>query len=163
MAVETRKHQVEILLVEDNPDDAFLALEAIQEGPGHCHVTHVMDGVEALAFLRQEGKYDDAPQPHLVLLDLNLPKIKGLEVLREMKACGGLRSIPVIMMTSSSDPKDIVDALNSHAHKYVMKPISVSVLLPLVQDIVRQCQPSPTSPDDLAVLDSWIREFESFG
>lgn len=164
MTVESCKNTVEILLVEDNPDDAFLALDAIREGPSNCHVTHVEDGVEAMAFLRGEGLYDSVSPPHLVLLDIYLPKKKGLEVLREIKEDRVLRDIPVIMMTSSSDPRDITEALNRHAHKYIPKPVSVSVLLPIVQEIVRECQLSEASPRyDLAALEGWLREFEHFG
>jgi two-component system, chemotaxis family, response regulator Rcp1 len=164
MTIESCKRMVEILLVEDNPDDAFLALDALQEGPGNCHVTHVQDGVEAMAFLRGQGAYDAALPPHLVLLDIYLPKKKGLEVLQEMKEDRILRDIPVIMMTSSSDPRDIAEALNRHAYKYISKPISVSVLLQHVQEIVRESKILPNSSrDELAILDSWIREFEHFG
>ena len=162
MATETRSYPVEILLVEDNPDDAFLATEALREGPSDCRVTHVEDGVEALDFLCGRGKHAAAARPHLVLLDINLPKMKGLEVLREMKADRILRGIPVIMMTSSSDPRDILEALNGRAHKYLAKPVSVAALLPLVQEIVREYRPTASPDDGLELLDGWIREFERY-
>src|SRR4051794_16251666 len=85
MPKHVRPYVVEVLLVEDNPDDAFLAREAIHDGAPNCNLTHVEDGVEAMAFLRGEGKHADAPTPHVVLLDINLPRKNGLEVLREMK------------------------------------------------------------------------------
>ncbi len=162
MSAETRLYRVEILLVEDNPDDAFLATEALGEGPSDCRVTHVEDGIEALDFLRGRGRHAAADRPHLVLLDINLPKMKGLDVLREMKADPVLRDIPVIMMTSSSDPRDILESLNNHAHKYLAKPISVAALLPLVQEIVREFRPTASPDSGLEQLDGWIREFEQF-
>jgi CheY-like chemotaxis protein len=162
MVGEQRSPKIQILLVEDNPDDAFLALEAIDSGTRNSHVSVVQDGVAALAFLRQEENYSDAPHPHLVLLDINLPKKKGLDVLREMKNDRFLRNIPVIMMTSSTDPKDILEALNHQAYRYIPKPIAVDVLLSIIRSIILE-QQSLEQGGAAEELESWARECARFG
>ncbi len=113
---------INILLVEDSPSDAFIAAEALKDTqmPGHLH--HVEDGVEAMEFLRHEGKYRNAPRPDLILLDLNTPRKDGREVLSEIKDDGDLKCIPVIVLTSSSADSDIEQAYRLHANCYITKP-----------------------------------------
>ena len=115
----------EILLVEDNPGDARLAVEALRDSemPNNLHT--VGDGEEAMAYLHREGRYADAPLPNLILLDLNLPKKDGREVLAEIKGDPSLRRIPVVIMTISNSEEDIVNTYNLHANCYITKPIDL--------------------------------------
>src|SRR5260370_33112661 len=115
---------IEILLVEDNPGDARLTLEAFKEGKVLNHITVAKDGVEALAYLRHQGSYADAKTPDLILLDLNLPKKSGREVLAEVKEDEQLKSIPVVVLTTSADKEDIARASTPHANCHVTKPPS---------------------------------------
>ena len=117
------KHPVKILLVEDSPSDALLAKEALAACDVSSQVHHVVDGVEAMAFLRREGEYRDAPTPDLVLLDLKMPRKDGREVLCEVKADDQLRHIPIIVLTTSVAPEDIAGAYHHHANCYVAKPM----------------------------------------
>lgn len=126
---------IEILLVEDSPDDARFTLEALKDGKIRNRVTWVEDGVEAMAFLRREGKFAAAPRPDLVLLDLKLPKKSGHEVLTDVKQDGDLRRIPVVIMTASDDQKDIDEAYNEHANCYVTKPVDLDQFLSIVHRI----------------------------
>ncbi|MBA4062755.1 MAG: response regulator [Isosphaera sp.] len=114
---------IEILLVEDEPVHADLTMEALAEGKILNRVAHVRDGVEAMAYLRREGKYADAPRPDLILLDLNMPRKDGREVLEEVKADPALRRIPVVMLTSSSDEKDVLGVYDRHVNCYIVKPV----------------------------------------
>lgn len=116
---------VEILLVEDNPGDARLAREAWKDAKLLNRLNHVSDGEEALAFLRRQGKYADAPRPALILLDLNLPRKNGREVLSEIKADPELRRVPVVILTSSSAEEDILKTYDLHANCYVTKPVDL--------------------------------------
>jgi chemotaxis family two-component system response regulator Rcp1 len=127
---------IHILLVEDNPGDVRLAREAHKEVAGPNHLNVVSDGVEALAFLRRQGRYADATRPHLILLDLNLPKKSGHEVLAEIKRDPEFRRIPVIVLTTSKDDEDILISYNLHANCYVTKPGDVDDFLHVVQSIV---------------------------
>jgi len=126
---------VEILLVEDNPGDARLATESLKESKLRNNLHHVEDGVEAMAFLRQEGQYADKPRPDLVLLDLNLPRKDGREVLAEVKSDDDLKRIPVVILTVSSDEQDILDTYNFHANCYITKPIDLGQFMKVVQSI----------------------------
>jgi CheY-like chemotaxis protein len=126
---------IEILLVEDNPDDAFMTMEGLREGKVHNHVHLVEDGVEALRFLRQQGPGPAAPRPDLILLDLSLPRLGGLEVLAEIKQDAELRRIPVIIMTGSKREEDVLRAYNNHANCYVTKPINVDQFLGVIRKI----------------------------
>lgn len=114
---------VEILLVEDNEPDVVLTQEAFEEAdiPSALHVAS--DGVEALQFLRREGKYAAAPRPDVILLDINMPRKNGLEVLAELKADPELRSIPVVVLTTSQADEDILRSYQSHASSYIVKPV----------------------------------------
>ena len=127
--------EVEILLVEDNLADARLTIEAMKEAKVHNRLTHVQDGEEALAFLRHEGRYAQAPRPDLILLDLNMPRKDGREVLAAIKADGRLRRIPVVVLTSSEAEEDILKAYNLNANCYVTKPVDLDQFLKVVRAI----------------------------
>ena len=116
---------IEILLVEDNPGDVRLTVEALKEGKVRNRMSVVRDGVEALAFLRREGPYRDAPRPDLILLDLNLPRKDGREVLADVKGDPELRRIPVVILTTSQEEKDIFKSYDLHANCYITKPIDL--------------------------------------
>jgi len=126
---------IQILLVEDNPGDVRLTREVLKEGRISNTLNVVEDGVEALAFLRHEGEYADAEQQDLVLLDLNLPKKDGREVLAEMKADPALRRIPVIILTTSSAERDILGAYDLHANCYITKPVDLDQFVTVVRSI----------------------------
>lgn len=126
---------VQILLVEDDPADARLTVEALKEGrvPNELHV--VEDGDEALAFLRRQGKYAKAPRPDVILLDLNLPKRSGAEVLREVKADPSLSSIPVVVLTTSRAAKDIEETYGLHANCFISKPSDVWQFFEVIKSV----------------------------
>ena len=126
---------VEVLLVEDNPGDVRLTQEAFKEGKLSNGLRVVMDGVEAMAFLRREGEYADAPRPDIILLDLNLPKKDGREVLAEIKDDDDLKSIPVIILTTSDAEEDIIRTYNHHANCYITKPVDLEQLINVVRSI----------------------------
>ncbi len=126
---------IEILLVEDNVGDARLTLEAFQEGKVTNNLSVVRDGVEALAYLRREGAYANAVQPDLVLLDLNLPRKDGREVLAEIKADERLKRIPVVVLTTSAAEEDVARAYGNHANCYITKPVDLDQFLRVVQSI----------------------------
>jgi two-component system, chemotaxis family, response regulator Rcp1 len=126
---------IEVLLVEDNPGDVRLTREALKEGKVWNNLSHVPDGVEALAFLRRQGRYADAPRPDVILLDLNLPKKDGREVLEEVKSDPDLRSIPVVVLTSSEAERDIARAYALHANCYITKPVDLDQFITVVQSI----------------------------
>ena len=125
----------EVLLVEDNPGDVRLAHEALKEAKAHIKLSVVGDGVEAMGFLRREGKYSDAVRPDLILLDLNLPKKDGGDVLAEIKADAGLKNIPVIIFSVSKAEEDVRHAYNLHANCYIVKPSDVNQLISVVKVI----------------------------
>jgi CheY-like chemotaxis protein len=126
---------IQVLLVEDNPGDVRLTKEALKEGKLLNQLTVVGDGVEALSFLRKEGIYADAPQPELILLDLNLPKKDGREVLAEIKADPNLRRIPVVVLTTSSSEEDILKIYDLHANCYITKPVDLEQFMGVVKSI----------------------------
>lgn len=126
---------VEILLVEDNPGDVRLTEEAFKEGKLSNNLSVAGDGVEALAFLRQEGEYASSPRPDLILLDLNLPLKSGHEVLREIKSDPAIRRIPVIILTTSSAEQDILSTYDLHANCYITKPVDLNQFMKIIQSI----------------------------
>jgi CheY-like chemotaxis protein len=126
---------IEILLVEDNPGDVDLAREAMENGKVRNTLHVVGDGEAAMAFLRRKGEYADAPRPDLVLLDLNLPKKDGQEVLAEIKSDDNLKCIPVVILTTSKSEEDISKSYNLHASCYITKPIDLRRFIEAVQAI----------------------------
>ena len=126
---------IEILLVEDNPGDVRLTKEALKDARVRNTLHVAPDGVEALAFLRREGKHNGVPQPDLILLDLNLPKKNGREVLEEIKRDEALRHIPVVILTTSQAERDIAESYRLHANAYVTKPVDLEQFLTVVKSI----------------------------
>ena len=128
---------IDILLVEDDPGDVLLVREAFEDHKVTNRLHVVGDGEQALAFLRREGEHADAPVPDLVLLDLNLPRKDGREVLAEVKADTKLQAIPVVILTTSSAAQDILRSYQLHANAYVMKPTDIDGLTAVVRCIER--------------------------
>jgi two-component system, chemotaxis family, response regulator Rcp1 len=126
---------VDILLVEDNEGDVRLTMEALREGKVRNKLTVAKDGVEALAMLRNEGKYASAPRPDLILLDLNLPRKDGREVLAEIKADPSLKVIPVVVLTTSKAEEDIVKTYELYANCYIAKPVDLEQFIKVVRSI----------------------------
>lgn len=124
---------IEILLVEDNSGDVRLTKEALKEGKVRNNVHTVPDGVEAIAFLRRKGSYANAVRPGLILLDLNLPRKDGREVLTEIKADLNLRRIPVVVLTTSENEKDIRSAYDQYVNAYLTKPVDLDQFINLIQ------------------------------
>lgn len=131
----TSCRSIEILLVEDNPGDVRLTQEALKEGKVHNRLHVVGDGVEAMAFLRREGRYADAVRPDLILLDLNLPRKDGREVLAEIKQDALLKVIPVVVLTTSSAEEDVLRSYNLHANCYIVKPVDLDQFIRAVKFI----------------------------
>ena len=125
----------EILLVEDNPGDVRLTLEAFKEGKMINNLSVVRNGVEAMAFLRGEGEYANVPQPDIILLDLNMPKMDGREVLAEIKKDDTLRHIPVIVLTTSEAEQDIIKSYDMHANCYITKPVDLDQFNTVIKSI----------------------------
>lgn len=126
---------VDILLVEDNPGDVRLTQEVLKEAKVKNDLHVVYDGVEALAFLRREGKYKDMPKPDIILLDLNLPKKTGHEVLSEIKSDDNLKRIPVVVLTVSKDEEDVIKSYNLYANCFITKPVDLNQFLNVVKAI----------------------------
>jgi len=126
---------VEILLVEDNPGDVRLTLEAFKEAKVSNHIHVVMDGVAAMDFLKRKGEYADAVRPDIILLDLNLPKKDGREVLAEIKEDPEIKRIPVVVMTTSKDEEDILTTYEKHTNAYITKPVELDKFLKVVKSI----------------------------
>jgi chemotaxis family two-component system response regulator Rcp1 len=126
---------VEILLVEDNPADVRLTQEALKEGKVYNNLHWAKDGVEALEFLRRQGRYGKAPRPDIILLDLNLPKKDGREVLQDIKNDDKLKRIPVVILTTSKAEEDVLKSYNLHANCYVTKPVDLEQFIKVVRSI----------------------------
>lgn len=126
---------VEILLVEDNPGDARLTQEALKDGKVKNNLHIVYDGLEATDFLFQRNQYQNAPRPDLIILDLNLPKKNGKEVLAEIKSDESLKSIPVIILTISKAEEDVIRSYSLHANCFLIKPIDVNKFFDVVRSI----------------------------
>ena len=127
--------QIEILLVDDSAGDVRLAVEALKDSKVLNRVSTVSDGVEAMAFLRKEGKYENTPCPDLILLDLNMPRKDGRETLAEIKQDPLLKTIPVVILTVSSADEDIIKAYNLYANCYITKPIDLTQFQRIVNSI----------------------------
>lgn len=126
---------IEILLVEDNPADVRLTEEAFKEGKVLNNLSVVANGVEALDFLRRKGKYADSPRPDLILLDLNMPKKNGREVLGEIKQDPDFKRIPIVVLTISKSEEDIMKSYNLHANCYISKPVGLDKFIDVVKSI----------------------------
>jgi CheY-like chemotaxis protein len=126
---------INILLVEDNPGDADLAREALDSSKMNNALHVVDDGEKAMAFLRREGPYSKAPRPDLILLDLNLPKKDGRQVLAEIKSAENLKRIPVVILTTSQAEEDVLKTYDLHANCYITKPIDLNQFLHVVRSI----------------------------
>lgn len=126
---------VEILLVEDNPGDVRLTIEALKEGRVRNRLSVARDGVEAIAFLRRQGPHAQAPRPDLILLDLNLPRRDGREVLADIKDDAVLRRIPVVVLTTSKAEEDILRTYDLHANCYITKPVDLEQFIAVVRSI----------------------------
>jgi CheY-like chemotaxis protein len=127
---------IEVLLVEDSPADARLTQEVLKGGDIRKHLTIVKDGVEALSYLRREGRYRDALRPDVVLLDLNLPKMDGREVLKRIRTDPALWSIPVIVLTTSGAEGDVAGAFAEQADSYLQKPVDLIAFTRIVEGLV---------------------------
>jgi CheY-like chemotaxis protein len=129
------ERQIEILLVEDDPGDVLMTREAFEDYKVRNQLHVVNDGVEAMAFLRQEGEHAGKPRPDLVLLDLNLPKMDGREVLEAIKSDTSLSSIPVVVLTTSEAEEDVLSSYSLHANAYVTKPVDFESFIGVVRQI----------------------------
>lgn len=127
--------EIKILLVEDNEGDVVLTMQALKKANVTNGINVAMDGEEAMKYLRKEGKFRNAETPDLILLDINLPKIDGMEVLAEIKNDDNLKSIPVVMLTTSDSEKDIVRSYNNHANCYITKPVDFKKFMEVIQAI----------------------------
>ncbi|MEU3644480.1 response regulator [Lentzea sp. HUAS TT2] len=132
---ESPLNVIDVLLVEDDPGDALMTQEAFEHHKIRNSLHIVKDGVEALEFLRREGQYENAPRPGLILLDLNLPRKDGREVLSEVKADAELRSIPVVVLTTSEAEEDILRSYSLYANAYVTKPVDFDRFIEVVRQI----------------------------
>nr|WP_042193074.1 response regulator [Kibdelosporangium sp. MJ126-NF4]CEL20544.1 Two-component system response regulator [Kibdelosporangium sp. MJ126-NF4]CTQ89455.1 Two-component system response regulator [Kibdelosporangium sp. MJ126-NF4] len=128
-------HPIDILLVEDDPGDVLMTREALSDNKVHNTLHVVSDGVEALRFVRRQPPYEDVPRPGLILLDLNLPRRNGQEVLAELKSSEDLRTIPVVVLTTSEAEEDILRSYQSHANAYVTKPVDFEQFVAAVRQI----------------------------
>ena len=126
---------IELLLVEDSEPDVRLTIEALREAKVKNRLWVVEDGVEAIDFLRRQGKHADAPRPDLILLDLNLPRKDGRQVLKEIKADDSLKRIPVVILTTSKSEEDVLRAYNLHANCYITKPVDFNRFMEVVKSI----------------------------
>jgi CheY-like chemotaxis protein len=135
MSVPEHVESIEVLLVEDDPGDVLLIQEAFEDNKVRNRLRTVSDGVEALRFLRREGEFADAPRPDLILLDLNLPRMDGREVLAEVKTDEQLQQIPVVVVTTSKLEEDVLRSYKLHANAYVTKPVDFDRFIEVVRQI----------------------------
>lgn len=126
---------IDILLIEDNPGDVRLTKEVLKEGKVSNNLSVVKDGVEAMKYLRREGQYTAEPQPDLILLDLNLPRMDGREVLEKIKEHPNWQRIPVVVLTTSSAEEDIIRSYNLHANCYITKPVDLDQFINVVKSV----------------------------
>jgi two-component system, chemotaxis family, response regulator Rcp1 len=134
-SIGTSASPIEVLLVEDSPGDVRLTREAFKDAKVHISLHVASDGAEAMAFLGREGSYVNAPRPDLILLDLNLPKKDGREVLEEIKESASLKTIPVVILTTSASEEDILRSYRLHANCYITKPVDLAGFLKVVKSI----------------------------
>jgi two-component system, chemotaxis family, response regulator Rcp1 len=146
--MKSKLRPVEILLVEDSPSDTQLTMEALEEGRMANNLHHVEDGVQAMAWLRREAPYEQAPRPDLILLDLNLPRKDGREVLAEIKSDPSLKNIPVVVLTTSAAERDVTHAYDLHANCYLTKPVDFTRFVEVVRSIEHFWLTIVTLPSD---------------
>ena len=154
MTVHGGLRPIEILMVEDSPTDVLMAREALQQAKLLNNLSVTENGVEAMAFLRKEGRYSGAPRPDLIFLDLNMPRKDGREVLQELKADPQLKLIPVVILTTSKAEQDIVKSYGLHANCYITKPVDFerfAEVVQTVQDFWFTVVTLPPSDSDLSV------------
>jgi chemotaxis family two-component system response regulator Rcp1 len=132
---QSRSALIEVLLVEDSSGDVRLTREALKDAKMHISLNVVSDGAAAMAYLRRESTHAEAPRPDLILLDLNLPKKDGRDVLREIKESDALKSIPVVILTTSASPGDVERSYRLHANCYITKPVDLQGFIKVVQSI----------------------------
>ena len=142
--------QAEILLVEDNPADVLMTRSAFEDFKITNTLHVVEDGVEAMAYLRQEGEFAGTPRPDLIMLDLNLPRKNGREVLAEIKADAALRNIPVVVLTTSKAEQDILQAYDLHANSYIVKPVGFINFVEAIKSIKSYWFSLVTLPSEVA-------------
>lgn len=135
MPISTPMTPIEILLVEDNPGDARLAMEALKDSKLLNNIHHVEDGEQAIDFLRKQGDFQDAVRPDIILLDLNLPRKDGREVLADIKSDPDLQTIPVVVLTTSEAEQDIVQSYRLHANCYITKPVDLDKFLQIINSM----------------------------
>ncbi len=135
MTRDTVGRPMEILLVEDDLEDAGLTIEALKVGDVPCRISLVRDGEEAMEFARRQGKYRSAPRPDVVLLDLNLPKKDGREVLTELKADDDLQRVPVVVLTASAAHREVLQDEGLHVEDYLIKPVDLTQFLRVIKSL----------------------------
>ena len=135
MTTQTKANMIEILLVDDDPGDVRLTVEALKQTKMHINLSFARDGIEALAFLRHQGPFAAAPCPDIILLDLNMPRMDGRELLVEIKKDPELKTIPVVVLTTSADEEDILRSYCLHANCYVTKPVDLAQFMKVVSSI----------------------------
>jgi chemotaxis family two-component system response regulator Rcp1 len=135
MSIPMNANMIEILLVDDDAGDVRLTVEALKHTKMHTSLSFARDGIEALAFLRREGKYSAAPRPDIILLDLNMPRMDGREVLSNIKQDPNLKQIPVVVLTTAAAEEDILRSYNLHANCYVTKPVDLGQFMKVVCSI----------------------------
>jgi len=133
--MSSKRREVDILLVEDNPDHVELILKTLEENNVLNEVYVVTNGEDALDFLYQRGKYADAPRPGVILLDIKLPRVDGIEVLRQIKADAKLKPIPVVMLTTSAGEREIVESYNYGANSYIVKPVDFQQFAKVIKEL----------------------------
>ena len=135
MRSETVGRPMEILLIEDDLEDAGLTIEALGRGDVACRVSLVRDGEEALEFVRRQGRYARAPRPDLILLDMNLPKLSGREVLAEIKNDGLLDQVPIVVLTATRSHREFLESARLHVEDYLTKPVDVGQFISVVKSL----------------------------
>ncbi len=154
MTDNVRKRAVRILLVEDNPADIRLTREALHEAKVRNELYSVTDGIEAMQFLHRQGRYDAAPRPDMILLDLNMPRKSGREVLCEIKQDPRLRAIPVIVLTTSQAEQDILDVYDAHGNCFVTKPLDLDRFIEVIESFEQFWLTLVRLPEDIAENDA---------
>jgi len=137
MSIETKKNKlIQVFMVEDTPDDIELTLEAFKESNREFNVNVAQDGVEALKYLRKQDEFTHRPQPDLILLDLNMPRMNGFEVLEEINKDEELKNIPVVVMSISQSENDMAKVKNLHAKAYIVKPTGLDGLFEIIKRLI---------------------------